>query len=130
MSALQSTLFQEDLFPPTKADSAILSAEEWLAGQNAEPELVSLKDGYEPPARAQLQVKAQVVQQATAPAVDQPPSSQKEVCCLVWLWARGVFLKELLQLVKAWHSHRDEIKQLQAQLATANIKIRTLEQSS
>lgn len=34
---------------------------------------------------------------------------------------------KLLQLLKAWHANRDEIKQLQAQLATANIKIRTLE---
>jgi WD40 repeat protein len=108
----KSTLFQDDLFPPTKDGSAVLSAEQWLAGENAEPNMVSLKGGYEPPARAALQVEEAAKQQAAAAEdADAPPSNQKE-------------------LLKAWHAQREEIKQLQAQLATANIKIRQLEQAS
>ena len=105
----KSTLFQEDIFPPTKKDEAVLSAEEWLAGENREPNRVSLKDGYVPPPTAKLEVAASA-KKTTAESQDddQPPKGEKE-------------------LQKAWHAQREEIKQLQAQLATANIKIRTLE---
>lgn len=40
---LQSTLFQEDIFPPTKEDKALLSADKWFAGANAVPTKFSLK---------------------------------------------------------------------------------------
>ena len=33
------------------------------------------------------------------------------------------------QLLKAWHSQREEIKLLKAQLATAEIKLRTMSQA-
>jgi coronin-1B/1C/6 len=45
----KSELFQEDLYPDTFGDSAALSAEEWIEGKDAEPILISLKDGYKPP---------------------------------------------------------------------------------
>ena len=44
---MQSDLFQEDLYPDTPGDTAAISAEEWEAGQDAEPVLISLRDGYE-----------------------------------------------------------------------------------
>eukprot|EP00055_Hartaetosiga_balthica_P006156 m.18977 g.18977 ORF g.18977 m.18977 type:complete len:464 (+) comp5046_c0_seq1:336-1727(+) len=105
----KSTLFQEDLFPPTKKDVACLSAQDWLAGQDAEPEYISLKDGYEPPARAKLEVEEKVKKQAEEKdAIDAPPKGEKD-------------------LLKAWHTQKEEIKRLTEQLATANITIRTLE---
>ncbi|GJQ78111.1 hypothetical protein Trydic_g2449 [Trypoxylus dichotomus] len=45
----KSELFQEDLYPDTLGDTAALSAEEWIEGKDAEPILISLKDGYKPP---------------------------------------------------------------------------------
>jgi coronin-1B/1C/6 len=45
---LQSELFQEDLYPDTPGDVPSLTAEEWHSGKDAEPILVSLKDGYAP----------------------------------------------------------------------------------
>ena len=39
----KSTLFQEDIFPPTRQDQALLSAERWMAGENATPTKFSLK---------------------------------------------------------------------------------------
>lgn len=39
----RSELFQEDLYPDTLSDEAATTAEEWVAGTNAEPILVSLK---------------------------------------------------------------------------------------
>lgn len=45
----KSELFQEDLYPDTLGDSSALTAEEWMEGKDAEPILISLKDGYKPP---------------------------------------------------------------------------------
>lgn len=39
----KSELFQEDLYPDTLSDEAAISAEEWIGGTNAEPNLISLK---------------------------------------------------------------------------------------
>ncbi|XP_043481503.1 coronin-6 isoform X1 [Leptopilina heterotoma] len=46
----KSELFQEDLYPDTPGDTAAISAEEWEGGQDAEPVLISLRDGYQPTA--------------------------------------------------------------------------------
>lgn len=48
--SFQSELFQEDLYPDTPGDTAAISAEEWEAGTDAEPILISLRDGYQPTA--------------------------------------------------------------------------------
>lgn len=45
----KSELFQEDLYPDTLGDTAALTADEWMEGKDAEPILISLKDGYKPP---------------------------------------------------------------------------------
>lgn len=42
----KSELFQEDLYPDTLADEASISAEDWISGVDADPQLVSLKGGY------------------------------------------------------------------------------------
>eukprot|EP01126_Amoeba_proteus_P052294 TRINITY_DN62_c0_g1_i8.p1 TRINITY_DN62_c0_g1~~TRINITY_DN62_c0_g1_i8.p1 ORF type:complete len:461 (+),score=103.81 TRINITY_DN62_c0_g1_i8:50-1432(+) len=44
----KSELFQEDLFPPARGDEPNLSLEDWLAGENATPKLVSLEEGFKP----------------------------------------------------------------------------------
>jgi hypothetical protein len=43
LTSWQSTLFQEDIFPPTKVDGASLTADQFLAGQVAVPKKFSLK---------------------------------------------------------------------------------------
>lgn len=48
MQLFQSELFQEDLYPDTPGDTAAISAEEWEGGTDAEPVLISLRDGYQP----------------------------------------------------------------------------------
>jgi hypothetical protein len=42
----KSTLFQEDIYPPTKEPVAVLTADEWLAGQTKPPQMMSLKDNF------------------------------------------------------------------------------------
>jgi len=50
----KSELFQEDIYPDTPGDVPALTAEEWAAGNDAEPTLVSLKDGVVPQAHRQV----------------------------------------------------------------------------
>lgn len=38
------------MYPDTPGDTAAISAEEWQAGTDAEPVLISLRDGYQPSA--------------------------------------------------------------------------------
>nr|XP_020441400.1 uncharacterized protein LOC109951311 isoform X1 [Monopterus albus] len=42
----KSDLFQDDLYPDTAGPDPTLEAEEWFAGKNGSPILISLKDGY------------------------------------------------------------------------------------
>lgn len=44
----KSELFQDDLYPDTLGDVPSLTAEEWVTGKNADPILISLKEGYKP----------------------------------------------------------------------------------
>lgn len=45
----KSELFQDDLYPDTVGDTAALGPDEWFSGKDAEPLLISLKNGYIPP---------------------------------------------------------------------------------
>ncbi|KAF7990167.1 hypothetical protein HCN44_009902 [Aphidius gifuensis] len=53
----KSELFQEDLYPDTPGDTAAISAEEWINGTDAEPLLISLRDGYQPTTSKNNQLK-------------------------------------------------------------------------
>jgi len=44
----KSELFQEDLYPLARGDEPNLGLEDWLAGENATPKLVSLEHGFKP----------------------------------------------------------------------------------
>uniref|UniRef100_UPI00398F5705 coronin-6-like isoform X3 n=1 Tax=Pristiophorus japonicus TaxID=55135 RepID=UPI00398F5705 len=50
----KSDLFQDDLYPDTQGPDAALDAEEWISGKNADPVLISLRDGYIPPKNRDL----------------------------------------------------------------------------
>ncbi|XP_054429229.1 coronin-6 isoform X4 [Pteronotus mesoamericanus] len=52
----KSDLFQDDLYPDTPGPEPALEADEWLSGQDAEPVLISLRDGYVPPKHRELRV--------------------------------------------------------------------------
>lgn len=52
----QSDLFQDDLYPDTPGPEPALEAAEWLAGKDAAPILVSLRDGYTPVKNRELKV--------------------------------------------------------------------------
>ncbi|NXF60292.1 CORO6 protein, partial [Ciccaba nigrolineata] len=52
----KSDLFQEDLYPDTPGPEPALEADEWLSGKDAEPVLISLRDGYVPVKNRELKV--------------------------------------------------------------------------
>ncbi|XP_075035068.1 coronin-1A [Mixophyes fleayi] len=57
----KSDLFQDDLYPDTLGPDAALTAEEWLSGKNAEPLLISLRDGYAPSKTRELKVTKNIL---------------------------------------------------------------------
>ncbi|NXN96861.1 CORO6 protein, partial [Rhinopomastus cyanomelas] len=52
----KSDLFQDDLYPDTPGPEPALEADEWLSGKDAEPILISLRDGYVPNKNRELKV--------------------------------------------------------------------------
>ncbi|KPM06481.1 coronin-like protein 3 [Sarcoptes scabiei] len=65
----KSELFQDDLYPDTPGDTPALTADEWIAGEDAEPILVSLKEGYQSSKKQELKVvkkKSNVLDKAPA----------------------------------------------------------------
>ncbi|XP_054986545.1 coronin-6 isoform X4 [Sorex araneus] len=64
----KSDLFQDDLYPDTPGPEAALEAEEWLSGQDAEPVLISLRDGYVPPKHRELRVTKRNILDVRPPA--------------------------------------------------------------
>nr|XP_020659183.1 coronin-6 isoform X2 [Pogona vitticeps] len=52
----KSDLFQDDLYPDTPGPEPALEADEWLSGKDAEPILISLRDGYVPLKNRELKV--------------------------------------------------------------------------
>ncbi len=72
----QSDLFQGDLYPDTASLEPALLADEWIAGQDAPPQLVSLSGGYTAPPskhRDTLRSKPQLVSQDSGTGAA-PPS--------------------------------------------------------
>ncbi|XP_032135228.1 coronin-6 isoform X1 [Sapajus apella] len=64
----KSDLFQDDLYPDTPGPEPALEADEWLAGQDAEPVLISLRDGYVPPKHRELRVTKRNILDARPPS--------------------------------------------------------------
>ncbi|XP_072338471.1 coronin-1C isoform X2 [Scyliorhinus torazame] len=53
----KSDLYQDDLYPNTPGPEAAMEAEDWFEGQNRDPILISLKDGYVPVKNRELKVQ-------------------------------------------------------------------------
>uniref|UniRef100_A0A673NKM6 Coronin n=1 Tax=Sinocyclocheilus rhinocerous TaxID=307959 RepID=A0A673NKM6_9TELE len=52
----KSDLFQDDLYPDTAGPEPALEPEEWMDRRDADPLLVSMRDGYVPPKSRELKV--------------------------------------------------------------------------
>ncbi|CAO2644292.1 Coro6 [Lemmus lemmus] len=84
----KSDLFQDDLYPDTPGPEPALEADEWLSGQDAEPVLISLKEGYVPPKHRELRITKRNILDARPPAgprrsqsaSDSPLSVSSQIC--------------------------------------------------
>ncbi|XP_061590177.1 uncharacterized protein coro1cb isoform X1 [Cololabis saira] len=74
----KSDLFQDDLYPDTAGPDPALEGEEWFAGKNGGPILISLKDGYVSTKNRDLKVvKTNVLETKTAPKAENISTVQK-----------------------------------------------------
>ncbi|XP_043940005.1 coronin-1B isoform X2 [Protopterus annectens] len=64
----KSDLFQDDLYPDTAGPEPALEAEDWVDGKNADPILISLKDGYVPTKQRDLKVTKKNVLHESRPS--------------------------------------------------------------
>jgi len=97
--------FQEDLFPDCRNDVPGQSAEDFIAGKNAKPNLCSLKDGFVPsgkPAFVAVQVKEE-----KKDVIENPKSAA--------------------DYEEAYHKLRQMVKDLSNQKAQLEVKVRALE---
>lgn len=74
----QSDLFQDDLYPDTPGPEPALEADEWLSGQDADPVLISLKEGYVPPKHRELRVTKRNILDVRPPASPRRSQSASE----------------------------------------------------
>ncbi|XP_078515390.1 coronin-1B isoform X2 [Lissotriton helveticus] len=64
----KSDLFQDDLYPDTAGPEPAMEAEEWVAGKDADPILISLREGYVPTKQRDLKVNKKNVLHENRPA--------------------------------------------------------------
>ncbi|KAM4532813.1 coronin-1C-A-like isoform 1-T1 [Fundulus diaphanus] len=74
----KSDLFQDDLYPDTAGPDPALEAEEWFAGKNGGPILISLKHGYVSTKNRDLKVvKTNILESKPATKAESIPTIQK-----------------------------------------------------
>lgn len=102
----KSELFQDDLYPDTPGDTPALTADEWIGGKNAEPILISLKDGYKPTTK----------KSGISKVVSKPVGSSAGGASHAG--SNEAALREEIAALKLTITHKDsEIAELKAQLA-------------
>ncbi|KAG7247359.1 hypothetical protein CRUP_000507 [Coryphaenoides rupestris] len=72
----KSDLFQDDLYPDTAGPDPAVEAEEWWAGKNGNPILVSLKNGYVATKNRELKVSPNPNPNPAPQKTPGPPSPQ------------------------------------------------------
>ncbi|KAF6733288.1 Coronin-1C [Oryzias melastigma] len=74
----KSDLFQDDLYPDTASPDPALEADEWFAGKNGGPILISLRDGYVSTKSRDLKVvKPNVLESKPVTKAESVPTVQK-----------------------------------------------------
>ncbi|XP_069339634.1 coronin-6 isoform X6 [Eulemur rufifrons] len=92
----KSDLFQDDLYPDTPGPEPALEADEWLSGQDAEPVLISLRDGYVPPKHRELRVTKRNILDVRPPSGPRRSQSASDASL-----SQQHTLETLLQEIKA-----------------------------
>ncbi|XP_076364331.1 coronin-1C-like isoform X1 [Tachypleus tridentatus] len=117
----KSDQFQDDLYPNTVSDVPAISAEEWVDGKEAEPILVSLKEGFVPSRKQEFKVTKK------SNILDKMPKQSTQVASAASL-SHGVVKANLALLQdKKMDELLDEIKKMKGTLIKHERRIRELE---
>ncbi|CAJ0949190.1 unnamed protein product [Ranitomeya imitator] len=109
--SMWSDLFQDDLYPDTPGPEPAIEADEWFAGQNADPILVSLREGYVPVKNRELKVTKKNILD------NKPPTGPRRSYSSCETGFSRVSLEDLLE----------EIKYLRATVESQEKRISSLE---
>uniref|UniRef100_A0A670JPN4 Coronin n=1 Tax=Podarcis muralis TaxID=64176 RepID=A0A670JPN4_PODMU len=96
---------KDDLYPDTPGPEPALEADEWLSGKDAEPILVSLRDGYVPVKNRELKVTKRTSWTAGPPRATAKPRSALEE-----------LLEEIRSLRQTVQAHEKRISDLENKL--------------
>nr|CAD7462665.1 unnamed protein product [Timema tahoe] len=119
----KSELFQEDLYPDTLSDEPALSAEDWVAGKEAEPILISLRGGYAPSAQ-----KSDLKVNKRSNVLDKmPPKGGSRSTSNIAAASSGDGYASTALSDKIIHEFQEEIRKLKAVIVKHETRIRALE---
>ncbi|XP_054613274.1 coronin-1C-A-like isoform X2 [Dunckerocampus dactyliophorus] len=106
----KSDLFQDDLYPDTAGPDPALEAEEWFAGKNGGPILISLKDGYVPTKGRDLKVvKSNVLENKPATKAENVSNVQKHVSHVPAQQSTQKMEDKLEEVLREFKSLRDRV---------------------
>ncbi|XP_061868240.1 coronin-6 isoform X2 [Colius striatus] len=109
----KSDLFQDDLYPDTPGPEPALEADEWLSGKDAEPILISLRDGYVPVKNRELKVvKKNILDNKPPPG----PRRRQSTCDLEFSTALEEVLEEIRALKEMVQAQEKRISDLENKL--------------
>ncbi|XP_068616711.1 coronin-1C-A [Brachionichthys hirsutus] len=121
----KSDLFQEDLYPDTAGSDPSLEAEDWLEGQNGEPILISLKNGYVPTKHHEFKVvKKNILDSKVTKKAEKLVPSQNSVSPTPSIKSEAKLeeiLKEIKSLKDLVDSQEKRIVKLEEQMSKISI---------
>lgn len=134
---MQSDLFQEDLYPNTIGPEPSVEANEWFAGKDAPPVLISLKDGFVATTKAkEFKVHKSLMKTTTASAGAQREDGVRHLklkTALQLVSSSGFITSycncasESLSVSQEVQSLRKEVKDLKAAIAELTKRVSQLE---
>uniref|UniRef100_A0A8D0DZW3 Coronin n=1 Tax=Salvator merianae TaxID=96440 RepID=A0A8D0DZW3_SALMN len=107
----KSDLFQDDLYPDTPGPEPALEADEWLSGKDAEPILISLRDGYVPLKNRELKISKKNILDSRPPVA--PRRSQSTCDSNFSHSALQELLEEIRSLRQTVQAHEKRITDLE-----------------
>ncbi|KAM9306766.1 coronin-1C isoform 1-T1 [Pholidichthys leucotaenia] len=106
----KSDLFQDDLYPDTAGPDPALEAEEWFAGKNGGPILISLKDGYVSTKNRDLKVvKTNVLEGKPATKAESAPTVPKHASPQSSVVGTKKMEDKLEEVLREFKSLRDRV---------------------
>jgi len=104
----KSDTFQQDIYPKVPGDTSALKADDWFSGQNADPVLISLKDGFVATKKEFIAVNTHQEENIFDVGLKQAPAREED-------------------LKKSFYAQQDELSKLRELLKGKELKIRQLE---